>query len=146
MSFNNLPLIEPIRAALSKQGYTTPTSIQQQAIPHILDGKDLLGCAQTGTGKTGAFTLPLLQLMFQRFDRRIVEQAGHFKALILLTPTRELAHPRSVKVLRRGRLMDVIFRLNHEVIFRGRPTVGSGKDPFVKVLRYWLLLQDDCWI
>jgi ATP-dependent RNA helicase RhlE len=88
LSFNHLPLIEPLQAALRKIGYSTPTSIQEQAIPHILAGKDLLGCAQTGTGKTGAFTLPLLQLMFQRFDREAPKRV--IRALILV-PTRELA-------------------------------------------------------
>ena len=56
-------LIEPLQRAVSEEGYTTPTPIQEKAIPHLLEGKDLLGCAQTGTGKTAAFTLPLLQEM-----------------------------------------------------------------------------------
>ena len=66
MSFNNLQLIEPVLKALIHEGYTTPTPIQQQAIPFILQHKDLLGCAQTGTGKTAAFAIPLLQLMHQQ--------------------------------------------------------------------------------
>ena len=66
MSFNNLQLIEPVLQALAKEGYTTPTPIQEQAIPLVLQQRDLLGCAQTGTGKTAAFAIPLLQLMHQQ--------------------------------------------------------------------------------
>jgi len=64
MSFENLKLIEPILKALKTEGYTTPTPIQEQAIPIILQGRDLLGCAQTGTGKTAAFAIPTLQLLY----------------------------------------------------------------------------------
>lgn len=88
MLFKELHLIAPILKALETEGYTEPTPIQEQAIPHILRGKDLLGCAQTGTGKTAAFAIPILQnLMLQQ------NEDGHnnnIKALIL-TPTRELA-------------------------------------------------------
>ncbi len=87
ISFEALDLIAPIQKALVTQGYTHPTPIQAQAIPYILEGKDLLGCAQTGTGKTAAFAIPILQLLEQQpkapGQRRI-------KALIV-TPTRELA-------------------------------------------------------
>jgi len=58
-------LMEPLQRAVSEEGYSTPTPIQEQAIPHLLEGRDILGCAQTGTGKTAAFTLPLLQEMSQ---------------------------------------------------------------------------------
>jgi ATP-dependent RNA helicase RhlE len=88
MSFENLKLIEPILRALKTEGYTTPTPIQQQAIPIILQQKDLLGCAQTGTGKTAAFAIPILQLLYQ--DRLQHKEQKTIKALIL-TPTRELA-------------------------------------------------------
>ncbi|MCB0699116.1 MAG: DEAD/DEAH box helicase [Chitinophagaceae bacterium] len=87
MTFKELNIIPPILNALEAQGYSNPTPIQQQAIPHILAGKDLLGCAQTGTGKTAAFAIPILQLldkMPQQKGRRTI------KALII-TPTRELA-------------------------------------------------------
>lgn len=88
MLFKELHLIAPILKALETEGYTEPTPIQEQSIPHILRGKDLLGCAQTGTGKTAAFAIPILQnLVLQQ------NQDGHnnnIKALIL-TPTRELA-------------------------------------------------------
>ncbi|MFZ1535501.1 MAG: DEAD/DEAH box helicase, partial [Chitinophagaceae bacterium] len=69
MSFNNLQLIEPVLQALSKEGYTNPTPIQEKSIPVILQQRDLLGCAQTGTGKTAAFVIPILQLMHQHMQR-----------------------------------------------------------------------------
>jgi ATP-dependent RNA helicase RhlE len=88
MSFENLKLIEPILRALKTEGYTTPTPIQEQAIPIILEHKDLLGCAQTGTGKTAAFAIPILQLLYQ--DKLQHKEQKTIKAIIL-TPTRELA-------------------------------------------------------
>jgi ATP-dependent RNA helicase RhlE len=88
MSFENLNLIEPILKALKTEGYTTPTPIQAQAIPIILNRQDLLGCAQTGTGKTAAFAIPILQILHQ--DRLQHKEQKTIKALIL-TPTRELA-------------------------------------------------------
>ena len=88
MSFENLNLIEPILRALKTEGYTTPTPIQEQSIPIILRHQDLLGCAQTGTGKTAAFAIPILQLLYQ--DRLQHKEQKTIKALIL-TPTRELA-------------------------------------------------------
>lgn len=89
MSFNNLQLIEPVLKALHQEGYTIPTPIQQQAIPVVLQQKDLLACAQTGTGKTAAFAIPLLQLM-QLQHERTGPAKRNIKTLIL-TPTRELA-------------------------------------------------------
>ncbi len=88
MSFENLNLIEPLLKALKTEGYTHPTPIQEQSIPVILNKKDLLGCAQTGTGKTAAFALPILQLL----SDKSAQQSGprRLKALIL-SPTRELA-------------------------------------------------------
>jgi ATP-dependent RNA helicase RhlE len=65
MSFENLNLIEPLLKALKTEGYTSPTPIQAQAIPIVLQRRDLLGCAQTGTGKTAAFALPILQLLHE---------------------------------------------------------------------------------
>ncbi len=85
MNFTDLNLIEPIAKAIQEQGYTTPTPIQERSIPEILEGRDFLGCAQTGTGKTAAFSIPILQnLSKNKIPNR------HIKALIL-TPTRELA-------------------------------------------------------
>ena len=85
MSFKNLELTQPILKALDAQGYTTPTPIQKQSIPLVLAGRDLLGVAQTGTGKTAAFGIPILQIL----DAQHNPKKG-IKALIL-TPTRELA-------------------------------------------------------
>jgi ATP-dependent RNA helicase RhlE len=86
-SFSELSLIEPIQRALRTENYTLPTPIQAQAIPHLLAGRDLLGIAQTGTGKTAAFGLPILQRLFE--DKTPAGPKG-VRALIL-TPTRELA-------------------------------------------------------
>ena len=88
MQFSDLGLIKPILSALSDEGYTTPTPIQQRAIPHILLGKDVLGCAQTGTGKTAAFAIPMLQLLDK--PAQLSREKRPIRALIL-TPTRELA-------------------------------------------------------
>lgn len=88
MTFEKLGLIEPLLKALKTEGYTTPTPIQNQSIPVVLDRKDLLGCAQTGTGKTAAFALPILQILSA--DKRNAKGYKHIRALIL-TPTRELA-------------------------------------------------------
>lgn len=88
MTFNDLGIIDPILKALSSEGYTQPTPIQEQAIPILLKGKDLLGCAQTGTGKTAAFAVPILQHLYN--DIRPVNSSRQIKALIV-TPTRELA-------------------------------------------------------
>jgi ATP-dependent RNA helicase RhlE len=88
-TFDQLNLVEPILRALKAEGYTTPTPIQQQAIPILLQGKDLLGCAQTGTGKTAAFAIPILQLLYKQ-EQKSPSKRRRIKALIL-TPTRELA-------------------------------------------------------
>ena len=88
MLFKELHLIAPILKALEAEGYTEPTPIQEQSIPHILRGKDLLGCAQTGTGKTAAFAIPILQnLMLQQKE----DAYNHNIKALILTPTRELA-------------------------------------------------------
>jgi ATP-dependent RNA helicase RhlE len=85
MSFTSLKLIEPVMKALADEGYTIPTPIQKQAIPYVLAGRDLQGCAQTGTGKTAAFAIPVIQLLHQQRKPK-----SGIKALVL-TPTRELA-------------------------------------------------------
>lgn len=87
MKFENLNLIEPILKALAEEGYKAPSPIQEQAIPHVLEGKDILGCAQTGTGKTAAFAIPIIQKIYgqgSKGSRRQVQS-------LILTPTRELA-------------------------------------------------------
>lgn len=86
--FKDLNLIEPILEALETEGYTTPTPIQEQSIPVILQGRDLLGCAQTGTGKTAAFAIPMLQLLAKS---KMVNPNNHQIKALILTPTRELA-------------------------------------------------------
>lgn len=88
MLFTDLEIIAPILKALKDEGYTNPTPIQEQAIPLILSGSDLLGCAQTGTGKTAAFAIPMLQLLSKPFAQKPGQK--NIRALIL-TPTRELA-------------------------------------------------------
>ena len=77
MQFHELRLIEPILRAVAAEGYATPTPIQEKAIPHVLEGRDLLGCAQTGTGKTAAFALPILQRLMQANDRAHGGPSGH---------------------------------------------------------------------
>lgn len=112
MTFQDLKLIEPIKRALQEEGYTTPTPIQAKAIPVILENKDLLGCAQTGTGKTAAFAIPMLQLLHEnpvgKFER------SRIRALIL-TPTRELAIQIGESFAAYGRHT----RVRHTVIFGG---------------------------
>ncbi|MCE3294544.1 MAG: box helicase [Crocinitomicaceae bacterium] len=88
MIFKELGVIDPILKALEEEGYTTPTPIQQQTIPHLLQKKDVLGCAQTGTGKTAAFAIPILQLLHE--NRNSYAGKRQIKSLIV-TPTRELA-------------------------------------------------------
>ncbi len=113
-NFKELGLIEPILLALFEEGYTTPTPIQAQSIPILLEGKDLLGCAQTGTGKTAAFTLPIIQLL----SAKPAEKRKKIKSLIV-TPTRELAIQIAESFNAYGRHT----QLNCTVIFGG---VGQG--------------------
>ena len=110
-SFAELPLIEPLQRAVREEGYTVPTPIQAQSIPHLLEGRDLLGCAQTGTGKTAAFILPMLQKLWQ--DRKVV-QRGTPRALIL-APTRELAAQIGQSIRAYGKHL----RITSTVIFGG---------------------------
>lgn len=112
MSFEKLELIDPIRRALAAEGYTDPTPIQSQAIPVLLQRRDLLGCAQTGTGKTAAFAIPLLQLLHQ--DELFVKGPQGIKALIL-TPTRELAIQIGESFAAYGKFL----KISHTVIFGG---------------------------
>jgi len=123
MSFENLKLIEPILRALKTEGYTIPTPIQEQAIPIVLQHRDLLGCAQTGTGKTAAFAIPILQLLYQ--DRLQHKEQKTIKALIL-TPTRELAIQIDESFAAYGRHTG----LKHLVIFG-----GVSQNPQTEALR-----------
>lgn len=121
-NFKDLGLIEPLLLALFEEGYTTPTPIQAQSIPILLEGRDLLGCAQTGTGKTAAFTLPIIQLLLQN---KPAERRKKIRTLIV-TPTRELAIQIAESFNAYGRHTN----LNCTVIFGG---VGQG--PQVTALR-----------
>jgi ATP-dependent RNA helicase RhlE len=112
MSFEKLGLIEPILRALNTEGYTKPTPIQEQSIPVLLERKDLLGCAQTGTGKTAAFAIPILQLLHN--DELFKKGPMGIKCLVL-TPTRELAIQIGESFAAYGRHL----RLKHTVIFGG---------------------------
>ena len=111
MTFEQLSLIEPILKALKTEGYTNPTPIQERAIPVVLERKDLLGCAQTGTGKTAAFAIPILQILHNDSNRKGFK---HIRTLVL-TPTRELATQINESFASYGRHTN----LKHDVIFGG---------------------------
>jgi ATP-dependent RNA helicase RhlE len=123
MQFRDLKLISPILDAVEQEGYTKPTPIQEQAIPIILNKKDLLGCAQTGTGKTAAFAIPMLQLLHQQPTHGSRKRA--IRSLIL-TPTRELAIQIDESFSTYGKYLP----LKHTVIFG-----GVGATPQVAALR-----------
>ena len=110
MHFNSLGLSEPILRAVAEQGYDTPTPIPAQAIPAVLDGKDVMGAAQTGTGKTAGFTLPILE----RLSEGKAASANQARTLIL-TPTRELAAQVGASVLTYGKYLP----LRSAVVFGG---------------------------
>src|SRR3989344_2926049 len=111
MTFQELNLIEPLQKALAKQGYTAPTPIQQKSIPDLLAGRDLIGIAQTGTGKTACFVLPILQRMTEKYPRVL--------RVLVLAPTRELAAQIGESFTAYGRFL----KFKHTVIFGG---VGQG--------------------
>ncbi len=113
MTFNDLNLTAPLLQALATEGYTTPTPIQAQAIPIILQEKDLLGCAQTGTGKTAAFALPILQLL----NKEKPQQRPIPIRCLILTPTRELA----IQIHESFEAYGSNLNLKHAVIFGGVP-------------------------
>ncbi len=121
MKFSDLPLIEPIQTAVAEAGYTEPTPIQQAAIPTLLQGRDLLGCAQTGTGKTAAFALPILQRLAQNPRR---PEPRHTRVLVL-APTRELA----IQIHDSFRAYGKHLRFRTAVVFG-----GVGQAPQVKAL------------
>lgn len=110
MKFNELNITEPILRAVAEYGYTSMTPIQQNAIPLILQGGDIVGAAQTGTGKTAAFAIPVLQILQERGSRRGI------KALVL-TPTRELA----IQVAENFEVYGKYLALSHTAIFGGVP-------------------------
>ncbi len=104
-------LLPELKRAVAEEGYTTPTPIQTQAIPHLLKGRDLIGCAQTGTGKTAAFILPILQYL--TLHKR--QAARGRSRVLILTPTRELAAQIDESAATYGRHL----RFSHAVIFGG---------------------------
>lgn len=114
-NFADIALVEPLQRAVRESGYTTPTPIQIEAIPPLLEGRDLLGCAQTGTGKTAAFALPILQRLAA--NRRRV--AGKHTRVLVLTPTRELA----IQVHDSFRVYGEHLKLKYAVVYGG---VGQG--------------------
>lgn len=109
MTFKQLNIIQPILTAIEQVGYDQPTPIQKQSIPFILEGHDLIGCAQTGTGKTASFAIPILQLLQQ--------QAGPKKGIrsLILTPTRELA----IQIDENFKTYGTQLRTKHLAIFGG---------------------------
>ncbi len=117
MTFSNLKLIKPLVTALDNMGYNSPTPIQQQAMPHILEGRDIFGCAQTGTGKTAAFALPILQQLH-------THKAGKQIRALILAPTRELASQISDSIKSYGKHLQV----SHTTIFGGVSQNNQVKD------------------
>ena len=113
MSFESLGLMAELHRAVSEKGYNTPTPIQTQAIPTVLQGRDLMGGAQTGTGKTAGFTLPLLQRLMET-DTHNGKGRRPLRALVL-TPTRELAAQVADSVREYGRYLP----LRSTVVFGG---------------------------
>lgn len=121
MKFSELGLIEPLQKAVSEAGYVTPTPIQASVIPTLIEGRDLLGCAQTGTGKTAAFTLPILHRLTLNKRRA----APRHTRVLVLTPTRELA----IQVHESFRTYGKHLPLTSTVIFG-----GVGQNPQVQAL------------
>ena len=123
MTFEKLDLIEPILNALQHEGYTQPTPIQEISIPIILKGRDLSGCAQTGTGKTAAFAIPILQQLY----RAGITKSNHRKIkTLIVTPTRELAIQIDESFSAYGKFLDI----RHTVIFG-----GVNQNPQVSALK-----------
>jgi len=123
MKFEDLKIVEPIMNALKKKGYSEPTPIQAKAIPHILNRKDVLGCAQTGTGKTAAFSIPIIQLIHK------IEGNKNNKPVLrslIVTPTRELA----IQIDENIRDYSSNTNIKHAVIFG-----GVKQDQQVRILK-----------
>jgi ATP-dependent RNA helicase RhlE len=122
ITFKELELLEPLLRAVSEQGYEIPTPIQAQAIPHLIEGRDLLGIAQTGTGKTAAFALPILDFLAGEPKKPEPRRPS----VLVLTPTRELASQIGESFGTYGRHTDV----RHTVVFG-----GVGQSPQVRDLK-----------
>lgn len=112
MKFEDLGLIDPLLKALKDKGYTEPTPIQQKAIPLVLKRQDILGCAQTGTGKTAAFAIPIIQLIHEREGK---SQAKPIIRSLIVTPTRELA----IQIDENIKAYSKHTNIKHTVIFGG---------------------------
>ena len=121
MDFNKLNLAKPIQTALKNLGYQTPTPIQAQAIPPLREGRDLLGIAQTGTGKTAAFALPILDRLYRDKRRSLPKKTR----VLILTPTRELASQIDASFKAYGREMP---------LYRGLIFGGVGQSPQVRTM------------
>ena len=119
--FTDLGLADPLLKALEAEGYTSPTPIQEQSIPHLLEGRDMLGLAQTGTGKTASFALPILQRLDQIKQRAMPKSTR----VLVLTPTRELA----VQVGQSFKTYGCHYRLRHALVFG-----GVGMVPQIKTM------------
>jgi len=117
MLFENLDIIRPIQKALKDEGYSSPTPIQEKAIPPILEGRDLLGCAQTGTGKTAAFALPVLQNIFKDKDNNKGVKGPRIISAVVLAPTRELA----IQIGESFKAYSCYMNMKNTVIFGGVP-------------------------
>ena len=126
MSFSSLGLSESLLRAVAEQGYETPSPIQQQAIPAVLAGRDLMAAAQTGTGKTAGFTLPMLQILMGSADKPRKKVAPNRIRALVLTPTRELAAQVGESVATYGKHLP----LRHTVVFG-----GVGINPQMMALR-----------
>jgi len=121
MKFEDLNIIEPIMAALRDKGYSEPTPIQAKSIPLILEENDVLGCAQTGTGKTAAFAIPIIQLIEKLSQNTSINNKGKIKIQsLIVTPTRELAIQIDDNIKSYSKNLDI----QHTVIFGG---VKQGK-------------------
>jgi ATP-dependent RNA helicase RhlE len=121
-TFKDLPLAAPIQKALAERDYTVPSPIQAQAIPLLLEGRDLIGCAQTGTGKTAAFSLPILQHLHAEPKR----PRRKSPRVLVLTPTRELATQVGKSMETYGKYLD----FKHTLIYG-----GVGQNPQVRAMR-----------
>jgi ATP-dependent RNA helicase RhlE len=145
MTFEKLDLIEPILKALQHEGYTQPTPIQEISIPIILKGNDLLGCAQTGTGKTAAFAIPILQQLYLNKGN---DRAPRKIKVLIITPTRELAIQIGESFAAYGRFMF----LRHTVVFGGVPqsqqvgALKAGVDILIATPGRFLDLQNQGYI
>ena len=126
MSFSSLGLSESLLRAVAEQGYETPSPIQLQAIPAVLDGRDLMAAAQTGTGKTAGFTLPMLQRLMGAPDQPRKKVSPNRVRALVLTPTRELAAQVGESVATYGKHLP----LRHSVVFG-----GVGINPQMMALR-----------